>query len=55
VWVTAVTREIGGDGVYVAGLELATVPRAVADDNVLIARNLIRLGKLSSHNTAEGY
>lgn len=55
VWVTGVARQIGGDGVNVVGLELATVPRWVESDAQIIARNLIGLGKLASHNTAEAY
>jgi hypothetical protein len=55
VWITAVTRSIDSTGINVTGLELATVPRWVESDAQIIARNLIGLGKLSSHNTAEGY
>lgn len=54
-WITAVTRTVSDNGVQLTGLELATVPRAAENDNLLLARNLIRLRDAVSHNTAEGY
>lgn len=55
VWITAVTQSVGGDGVGVVGLELATVPRAAESDGLLVARNLMRLRNALAHNSAEAY
>jgi len=54
-WITAVTQSVSDAGAHVVGLELATVPRAAENDNLLLARNLIRLRDVSAHNSAEGY
>jgi hypothetical protein len=54
-WITAVSQQVTDAGIHLIGLELATVPRQAENDNVLIARNLIRLRDAMAHNSAEGY